>query len=130
MKRVLAATGLLAVALAAVAYAYASSGSGSGSPASGVFGRTMLGGPCPVSLEIPVSCSEHPVRATIRVIRGSKRVATVRAGRAGRFRTGLAPGKYHLVPQPVGSAHAAPLNVQVPAGSYVRVNVRYRATNR
>ena len=126
MRRLVAAVPVVAVASAAAAYGFATSGS----PASGVFGRAMLGGPCPVSLEIQVSCSEHPVRATIRVMRGSKRVATVRSGRAGRFRTGLAAGKYRLVPQPVGSAHAAPLSVQVPAGSFTRVNVRYRATNR
>ena len=130
MKRLVAAAGLLAVALAAVAYAYASSGSGSGTPASGLFGRATLGGPCPVSLEVQTSCREHPVRASIRVMRGSGRVATVRSGRAGRFRVSLAPGKYRLVPQPVGSSHAAPLKVQVPDGSFVRVDVRYRATNR
>jgi hypothetical protein len=133
MKRLLAAAGLLAVALAAVAYAYASSGSGSGSSGSGIFGSALLGGPCPVSLELQTSCRNHPVRATIAVMRGGsrpKRVATLRSGGAGRFRIALAPGKYRLVPRPVGSAYAAPRDVRVPDGSFVQVNVRYRASNR
>lgn len=129
MRRRIAAAGIVAVALAAAAYAYAASGSAS----SGIFGRAVLGGPCPVSLEIPPSCGERPIRATIAVMRrGSapKRVATLRSGRAGRFRSELPPGKYRLVPRPVGDAYAAPLNVSVPAGSFLRVNVRYRARNR
>ena len=130
MKRLLAAAGILAVALAAVAYAFASSGSKS---SSGVFGRAVVGGPCPVSLEVQLRCSERPIRATIAVMeRGSspKRVATLHSNRAGRFRGALAAGKYRLVPHPFGSAHAAPINVEVPADQFVRVNVRYRASNR
>ena len=133
MRRALGAAGLVAVALAAVAYAYASSGGGPGATSSGIFGRAVLGGPCPVSLEVQMACREQPIRATIVVMRGrapAKRVATLHSDRGGRFRAALAPGKYRLVPRPAGSAYAPPRDVRVPNGSFVRVNVRYRASNR
>jgi hypothetical protein len=116
--------GLAGVAL--VAYAYASSGSPSSS--SGVFGRAVVGGPCPVSLEVELPCAERPLRATIAVTRvGSRRrAATLRSGGNGRFRTALPPGTYRLDPRPVGSAHARPMTIRVRPDRYVRITVGYR----
>jgi hypothetical protein len=117
----------LGVALAAVAYA----SSGSSGPSSGIYGRVLLGPPCPVSLERQL-CQERPLEATIAVLRAAsgKPMATVRSARDGRFRKALRPGTYRLVPRPTGSADAAARTVRVPADRFVRVTVRYRSTDR
>jgi hypothetical protein len=111
--------------------AYAATESGSGSNGSGIYGRVLLGPPCPIALERP-TCSDRPLRASFTVSRasGGKRVATVRSGREGRFRKALQPGSYRLDPRPTGSAVGTPVKVRVRAGQYVRVTVRYHSTNR
>ena len=101
--------------------------SGSGS-AAGIFGRVLLGPPCPVSLEVQ-TCREHPLRARIAVIRtaSGRRVATLQSDENGRFRRALPPGRYRLTPQRVGSAKGTPITVRVHPDRYTRVTIRYRA---
>jgi hypothetical protein len=124
-RRLLLATGIAGVGAAAAAYAGAFPG-GSG-PASGIYGRVLLGPPCPVSLEAP-NCKERPLRAKIVVVRlaSGRRVATLRSGDDGRFRCAFAPGSYRLEPQPVGGASGARKTIRVHALRYTQVTLRYR----
>lgn len=124
-RRIVLATGIAGVGAALAAYAGAFPG-GSGS-ASGVYGRVVLGPPCPVSLEAP-TCKERPLRAEIAVVRvaSGRRVATLRSGDDGRFRRALAPGSYRLEPQPVGRASGARKTIRVHALRYTQVTLRYR----
>lgn len=116
----------MSVALAAVAYA----ASGSSGASSGIYGRVLLGPPCPVSLERQL-CQERPLEATIAVRAPSgKPIAIVRSGRDGRFRKALPPGTYRLEPRRTGSADAAARTVRVRADGFVRVSVRYHSTDR
>jgi hypothetical protein len=127
---VIAAASSIIAASGAVA-AYAATESGSGSRGSGIYGRVLLGPPCPIALERP-TCSDRPLRASFAVSRasGGKRVATVRSGQDGRFRRAIEPGIYRLNPRPTGRAIGTPVKVRVPAGQYVRVTIRYHANNR
>jgi hypothetical protein len=127
---VLAAASSVIAASGAVA-AYAATESGGGASGSGIYGRVLLGPPCPVALERP-TCADRPLRASFVVTRGpgGRRVASVRSGRDGRFRKALGPGRYRLNPHPTGSAVGIPVQVRVPAGRYVRVTVRYHSVNR
>jgi hypothetical protein len=127
---VLAAASSVIAASGAVA-AYAATESGNGSSESGVYGRVLLGPPCPVALERP-TCADRPLRASFAVIRSrdGKRTASVRSGKDGRFRKALEPGAYRLDPRPTGSAVGTPVKVRVPADRYVRVTVRYHPSNR
>ena len=126
----LAAASAVVAASGAVA-AYAATESGGGSSGSGIYGRVLLGPPCPIALERP-TCSDRPLRASFAVVRtpAGKRVATVRAGRDGRFRKALDPGTYRLNPRPMGGAFGTPVKVRVPSGRYVQITVRYHASNR
>jgi hypothetical protein len=120
---------LLAIALALVVAACASASSGSSGGSSGVYGRVLKGGPCPVSLEVQ-RCRDHAVKATIAVMKGRTRAATVKSASDGHFRRALAPGTYRLVPSPRGDSFAPPVKVVVASGKFVRVTIRYHATNR
>lgn len=122
----LLAGGIAAVGAAVAPYGGAAPG-GSGS-ASGIYGRVVLGAPCPVALEAP-TCKERPLRAKIAVIRvvSGRRVATLRSGGDGRFRRALAPGFYRLEPQPVGGATGARTTLRVHRDRYTQVTLRYRS---
>jgi hypothetical protein len=123
---VLLATGIVGVAAAVVAYG--GSRPGAAESASGIYGRVVLGAPCPVALEAP-TCKERPLRAKIAVIRivSGRRVATLRSGDDGRFRRALAPGSYRLEPQPVGGATGARTTIRVHRDRYTQVTLRYRS---
>ena len=126
MKRAFVAAAATAAAALAVAV-HASPASSS----SGIYGRVVLGPPCPVSLEVP-RCPVKPLSAKVAVMRrgSNTRVATLHSGKNGRFRRALPPGSYRLEPRPTGSAYAAALSVRVPAGSFVQVTVRYHMRKR
>ena len=126
----LAAASSVIAASGAVA-AYAATESGSGSSGSGVYGRVLLGPPCPVALERP-TCADRPLSAAFAVIRtpDGKRVASVRSGKNGRFSKALEPGTYRLRPRATGSAVGTPVKVRVPSDRYVRVNLRYHSIDR
>ena len=128
MRRAFVAAAVVAAAALAVAV-YASSGSGSSS--SGIYGRVLLGPPCPVSLEVP-RCHVRPLRATVAVMQrqSGTRVATLRSGKDGRFRHALSPGSYRLEPRPASGAYAPALTVRVPVDQFVQLTVRYRTRKR
>ena len=104
-------------------------GTASGRFRSGIFGRVLVGPPCPVS-ELPVNCREHPLRASIAVRRAGKRVTTMRSNAKGRFRHGLRPGTYRLVPRQTRHASASARSVRVRAGEFASVTVRYHSNGR
>ncbi len=94
---------------------------------SGVAGLVLIGPMCPVvTLDDP--CPDRPFAATI-VIQDAwgQEVCTAWSGEDGRFRAGLAPGDYLLVPLngEAGLPYASPLPVTVAPDFYTEVTVSY-----
>jgi hypothetical protein len=94
--------------------------------AQGIDGLVLLGPICPVQTEAN-PCPDQPYAATIVVEdEGGGRITTLHSGEDGRFRVGLAPGRYRLVPEsgnPLPSAGEQ--DVEVPAGTWVDLTVGY-----
>lgn len=92
----------------------------------GVEGIALRGPTCPVvSQDDP--CDDVPYEASIDVRRRSgELVTTVRTGPDGRFRVGLVPGLYTLVPEsgdpfPI----ASDVDIEVVQGSYTDVTIHF-----
>ncbi len=94
--------------------------------AQGIDGLVLLGPLCPVVTE-ENPCPDRPYAATIEVRDGGgATVTTVRSGEDGRFRIGLEPGHYRLVPESGDPLpRAGPMDIDVPAGTWVQVTVGY-----
>lgn len=92
----------------------------------GVEGLALIGPQCPVQSEA-MPCPDLPYAATIEVVEaGGGWVTRVRADSEGRFRVGLAPGSYRLLPLsgdpfPVASS----VEVQVAAGAWSAVTIQF-----
>jgi hypothetical protein len=117
------------VALVALVALLAACGAGTpAAPDSGVSGIVLIGPMCPVVQE-GVPCPDRPFRATITVrAAGGEVVATARSAGNGRFRVGLAPGRYVLEAAPrdgVALPFAAPVAVRVRPHAYVRVTIAF-----
>lgn len=88
----------------------------------GIEGIALIGPQCPVqTLEDPCPDLPHDALVTVRT-RGGAVVTRFRTGEDGRFRVGLRPGRYTLVPErgdpfPV----ASDMDVDVVAGAYTEV---------
>jgi hypothetical protein len=122
MKRILLlaiGAGLLVSACADAAIV-GSSGAGAG-----IQGRVVLGPMCPVQrAESP--CPERPIQADITVAGSDgKTVATGHSGSDGAFRISLKPGSYTVTAKQSdsGLAFGKPVSVDVPAGTFVHVNL-------
>ncbi len=96
---------------------------------SGIAGEVVLGPLCPA---VPQGspCPDRPYAATLRVQErdGRRDLLTVQSGDNGRFRVGLPPGEYRLVPvspQPGAPPYAEPQVVTVQPGRYTPVTIRY-----
>lgn len=92
----------------------------------GIDGLVLLGPLCPV--QTPTDpCADRPYEASIEVeTAGGSRITVVRSEADGRFRVGLLPGTYHLVPEsgdpfPI----AAEQDVVVEAGIYAAVVINF-----
>ncbi len=92
----------------------------------GIDGLVLLGPLCPVVTESD-PCPDRPYPATIDVRDDLGRyVTTVRSGGDGRFRVGLRPGVYQLLPEPGDPLpRAAERDVTVPEETWVEVTVYY-----
>ena len=91
----------------------------------GIEGIVFIGPQCPVpSEEDP--CPDLPYAAILVVRHDGDRVTSVQSDEDGRFRVGLAPGTYRIVPEngdpfPV----ATPQDVIVAEGTYTSVTITY-----
>lgn len=94
--------------------------------AQGIEGVALRGPICPVATDEP-DCADRPHQAWMVVQDGvGRRVVRFRTGEDGRFRVGLAPGAYRLVPEsgdpfPVASDQ----EVEVRAGAFTQVVVSF-----
>ena len=96
---------------------------------SGVAGRTMVDGGCPVEIEAS-PCPQKPVSARITVtLAGTGASVTVITSDAeGRFRVGLTPGSYVLsAANLTGSPYprSSPVNIVVHSGSYTTLTLLF-----
>jgi hypothetical protein len=90
--------------------------------ATGIRGVVVAGPVCPVETEPPdPDCAPAPVEGAVLVVTdlAGNEVARATSDAEGRFAVELAPGAYHLVPQPVEGymAAAEPIDVLVEAGA-------------
>jgi len=94
----------------------------------GIEGIALLGPMCPVVSESD-PCPDQPYQANIEVrTAGERHVTTVRSGEDGRFRVGLEPGRYRLVPERGGPSPfptASDQTVDVLEGVYTQVTVSF-----
>lgn len=114
--------GVVVVLLALAAAACARGGAGDGTQ--GVRGVVLRGPMCPVEQK-GSPCPEEPVPdARITVLRDGEAVTIATSDRDGRFEIVLAPGRYTLEVEPgAAGLFAKPVEVDVPAGSFVRVDL-------
>jgi hypothetical protein len=92
----------------------------------GIEGTVLIGPQCPVvSVEDP--CPDLPYEATIAVrVRDGGLVTSVRSDAEGRFRIGLKPGAYTLVPESGDPfPTASPMDVDVLEGAWTEVTVSF-----
>jgi hypothetical protein len=91
---------------------------------SGIEGRVLLGPQCPVVTEAS-PCPDEPVSAEVVAMRLEDReVFSAQSGSDGRFRLGLDPGTYEVQALvTAGAMFAKPVNVTVPPGEFVEVDV-------
>ncbi|MCW3840630.1 carboxypeptidase-like regulatory domain-containing protein [Micromonospora yasonensis] len=106
-----------------------SSPTGAASTGSGIEGRTMVDGGCPV-IRDNSPCPDRPMPARLAVTRPGSNVpvATATSDPDGRFRLPLPPGDYVLHPSNVtGGLHpaAAPIGVRVTPGTYTTITVPF-----
>jgi hypothetical protein len=105
----------------------ASSTSPPASAESGVQGRTMVDGGCPVPVENS-PCPARPIRSRITIVRIGSEVtaAVVTSDAAGRFQVALPPGSYRLQPANLTGTpfpRGTPVEVAVRSGHYTDLTV-------
>ncbi|HEX6499695.1 MAG TPA: hypothetical protein VF054_11780 [Micromonosporaceae bacterium] len=120
---------LLLVAACAKPVPGGSPSSGPPSTGSGVAGRTMVDGGCPMVRQ-GTPCPDKPLSARITVTRvgDPAPLATVTSDSDGWFRIPLAPGRYRLTPANLtGALHpaAGPQDVDVQPDRYTTVTVSF-----
>ena len=94
---------------------------------SGIEGRTMVDGGCPVEYEAS-PCPAKPISAEITASAGGRVIARVTSDADGRFRISLPPGSYvvHAINLSGGLyPRSAPVNVTVRSGRYTAVAVSF-----
>jgi hypothetical protein len=96
---------------------------------SGIAGVIQAGPICPIVRQ-GMECPDKPLQATVRVedAANGQIVAEFTSDHDGRFHVPLAPGRYRIVPlTPNGGAfpRGVPIEVDVPAGNFVLVVIRY-----
>lgn len=91
---------------------------------SGIEGRVLLGPQCPVVTE-GSPCPDKPVSAEVVAMRlDDREVFSAQSGSDGRFRLALGPGTYEVQALvTAGAMFAKPVNVTVPPGKIVHVDV-------
>lgn len=98
----------------------------SGGGAAGIRGKVLLGPMCPV-LQSDSPCPDRPIKADITVTGSDgETVATGRSDGNGTYRISLPPGSYTVTAKRPGSGglgSGKPVTVEVPAGTYVHLNL-------
>src|SRR5919106_4749124 len=91
---------------------------------SGIEGRVLLGPQCPVVTE-GSPCPDKPVSAEVVAMRlEDRKTFSVQSGSDGRFRLPLPPGEYEVQGLvTAGAMFAKPVNVTVPPGEFIHVDV-------
>ena len=91
---------------------------------SGIEGMVLLGPQCPV-VTAGSPCPDKPVAAEVVATRLEDReVFNAQSGSDGRFRLALPPGEYEVQALvTAGAMFAKPVNVTVPPGEFVHVDV-------
>lgn len=94
--------------------------------AQGIEGVALLGPICPVQRPDDPACEPRPHEADVVVFAEGRFVTSFRTGTDGRFRVGLPPGVYRLVPEsgdpfPVAQEEV----VEVVAGAYTEVTLSF-----
>jgi Carboxypeptidase regulatory-like domain len=102
---------------------------GSQLPDSGIAGTTVVDGGCPV-VRLDSPCPDRPLRAVLVVVNAvtGAQVASTTSDQDGRFRLALPPGRYVIRPESFNGAplpRAAPVTVDVPAGRFASVTIRF-----
>lgn len=92
----------------------------------GIEGIALRGPVCPVQRPNDPACAPRPHEADVVVLSESRFVTSFRTGEDGRFRVGLPPGTYLLVPEagdpfPVATDE----EVEVAAGVYTEVTLSF-----
>jgi hypothetical protein len=92
----------------------------------GIEGIALRGPTCPVHMPGD-ACADRPHQARIEIRSfGGGSVTSVRSGEDGRFRVGLRPGRYILVPESGDPfPNASEQEVVVMAGVYTQVTVSF-----
>ncbi|MEV6056215.1 carboxypeptidase-like regulatory domain-containing protein [Streptomyces sp. NPDC052107] len=126
-------TALAALALAAAVLAAGcgdSHGAGSpGAPHSGIKGRTMVDGGCPVVRE-GSPCPDRPLSARLTITSGDpeRTVAETTSDADGHFRVSLPPGTYTVRPANLTGAVAPiaqPVSVTVTSGRFTTIVIPF-----
>jgi len=101
-------------------------------PASGtsaIAGRAIAGPTCPVENPDDPTCDPRPVAGALLIVTdpGGTEVARTATDAMGRFRIGLQPGDYVLVPQPVEGlmGTAPPVPFRLAEGAETLLDVGY-----
>ncbi len=116
---------LIGLALSLSACADTSTIGTSGSGAAGIQGKVLLGPMCPVQ-QAGSPCPDKPIKADISVTASDgKTVATGHSDEDGTYRIALPPGSYTVTANHPGGAIGSgkPIMVEVPAGTYVHLNL-------
>jgi hypothetical protein len=97
----------------------------------GIVGVTTVIGGCPVE-RADQPCRERAVSATLAIVNPATNavVTTVTSGADGTFRVATAPGRYLVrSATPTGPllSHALPVPVEVQAGQYASVKIRFES---
>jgi hypothetical protein len=92
----------------------------------GVTGRVWLGPQCPVQPS-DGSCPDAAWAAVLDLqTDGGSHVTRLRSNAEGRFRAGLEPGRYRIVPRNGDPfPHASPVGFTVEAGRWVEVEILF-----
>ncbi|MFF4551152.1 hypothetical protein [Streptomyces sp. NPDC001435] len=107
-----------------------SHGAGSSTPSdSGIKGRTMVDGGCPMVREHS-PCPDRPLRARLTITGGSpeRTVAETTSDAEGRFRISLSPGTYTIRPANLTGAVAPiaqPVSVTVTSGRFTTIVISF-----
>ena len=98
---------------------------GASGGAAGIQGKVLLGPMCPVQ-QAGSPCPDKPIKSDITVTASDgKTVATGHSDESGTYRISLPPGSYTVTANRPGSGLGSgkPVMVEVPAGTYVHLNL-------
>ena len=93
------------------------------SPSSGMTGTVLAGPACPGPARIGSPCPDRPVAMQLTFLRDGSQVAMATSTPDGRFKVDLAPGRYTIRGAKGGLPAVREVTVDVPAGTYIDVQI-------